>query len=748
MPKNTQSTIRSGLRVFDPEYELLPGEASLDGFHLAPPAFTPQKSGELLDDGVPVTRLGDRYRDAIAAHNGIEPADVPHGLIRLIEATSANDRANERALSQVRPLRNRLGHLMVVPFLFLSPVVLPWLINGRAHQRLARHMRKDQYNLLTQPRDHELLHLPVMDVESVEQVLAHYEAQRHILGLHAASGADREFLEDIAWNGVLQEVVVAPTYLANGNAGSWTAQAIDGARRITGTHELQRKLTGESPAIFQRAWADADMKRRSFRELDADAVVRLHEATTYPNYELDLFPSSSSDEARARFVDFAESSMEMRIFQRIRTVPGLLVLAARPNALGGSYHQVLLEDVRARHIKGAQAEPWDDAAVRAQTTIGAIEQLAQSGVMSDRERHVALGNATLPWSDDPAASPAAFRNRLAGLAHLIGVMTTAEHRNALNEHLRMNHQWPNNVKRGRAVADQMLVVIEREDDERQGDQIASAMTKLIQNARWYRTEEHHDRDVHTWGQLVGEDIEALLQLAKDDLASPHHGADVKVEGFGAARRALGMLGGLALMVNPALVDHEYEDGNRGGQLSQSARGGRLRYEGPSLPEGDAAPVYVLKADPGSVVSRMLRKLDGLEQLAIAVRALTSGPVPEAPRVPETGELMDDAYLRFRWLGTEGSDLPPIDEPPADTYARLVARFFETLGLTEQSAEEVRSFAVPLDVDEGEDDDEPTGRPLFLDRGLTQEEVEEGKRALTDLQEFVVEAGFIRKQRGE
>lgn len=731
MPTTTR-TNRTGLRVIDdPEYNLLPGKASLDDFPLAPPHFKPQRNGEILDDGEPITRLGERMRDAYASANDLDPSAVPDGLVRMVEALSGDDAANERTLTAVRPLRNRLGTVLVVPFVFLTPLVFPWLINGRAHQRMAKLIRGEQMKLLTAPRDQGLLGLPAIDVDSVEQVLAHYEAQRQILGIHEYSGAERDFVDDIAWNGILEEVIVTPTQLVNGGATSWTAQATDGARRVTTGHDLLRRTTGESPAVFQRVWMDPSTGTRRLREVDAATVRRLHDEASFPRAELPLMPSSGTDAAIERWRQTIDGNDFVEIFQRVRTFRGLLVLSAKPNGLGEPAHQVLLEDVRARHIEGAQPKPWDDAAVRAQIAIGAVEGLHRDGALTDEQRDVALGNAAVPFRDRGRGTTP-YRNGLVAIASLAGLLTVSAHEKAMNHHLRLNHQWPHPTKRARAAADQILVAVEREDHPR-ADQIASALAKLLDNPRVYRTKEHPDHADHTWPDLVDLDLDQLVEQAKEDLANPLPNNNPKVDVFRAPRRALGVLGGFALIVNPALVDHEYPDGNKGAQLSQSGRGGRLRYSGPHLPE-DADEAWVGSADPSSVIAAMLKHPDGIAELAVAIRALT-GPAPEEPRHPDTGELMDDAYLRYRWLGG-GEEREPLDEAPLDRYHRLVAAFMDHLVRAQDGTREIREFT---------DDDEAASQ-LFYEHGLTPEQIAEGKEVLADLQEFIIEAGFVRRSR--
>src|SRR5262249_17692213 len=147
--------------------------------------------------------------------------------------------------------------------------------------------------------------------------------------------------------------------------------------------------------------------------------------------------------------------------------------------------------------------------------------------------------------------------------------------------------------------------------------------------------------------------------------------------FRAARRALGVLGGLALIVNPALVDHKHGDEPVGSQLSQSGRGGRLRYDGPSLPEGsEAAPVG--SADPASVIAAMLKHPDGIKQLRIAIEALTAAKSPVLPQHPDTEEVLDDRYLRWRWLSAGEEERPQIELSPLERYQRLVDGFMGDL----------------------------------------------------------------------
>lgn len=734
MPRNT--TTRTGLRVLQEGFDLLPGAASLDDFIVTPPSFRPQRNGTPVTDGEPLTRFGSRARDAIAEANDIDPASVPDGLVRLLELVSADDHMNERTLTNTRLLRNRLGTLICVPFVALSVFTFPWLINGRALQRMARRVR-ERTRLLTTPVDHDLLKLPVIEVIDVDQIMDHYTAQREILGLHEYSGEDRDFVDDIAMNGVLEDVVLTPTLLQGPSGAAWTAQATDGARRVTAEHEIIRRVTGENPALFQRAWRNPQ-GAPALIHVTADSIRRLHEEATFPHNDLQLFSGASSDQALTRWRgQIADQVSEVAIFQRVRTVQTLLVLAARPNALESSPSQVILEDVRARHIQGATREAWDDAAVRSQITVGCIEQLHRDGVLSDAERDVAIGNAEVPWRDDSSRGP--FRNRLSAVAWVSGLLTaTSQGRNVLNEHLRLNHQWPHPGKRSRAVSDQALVMIGREG-EKQADQIAAAMDALLKSPKWWKTEQHPASESEIWPELLEFDLDELVAQATAELSQPITPVDPAVDSFGPARRALGLLGGLALIVNPKLVDYEYTGHlpgqvNTGGQLSQSGRGGRLRYTGPSLPAGvTEAPVGM--GDPSSVISAMLKRLEGIEQLKIAVHALIGEPDPELPLHPETGELLDDAYLRYQWLGTAapggGNDS---DADPIAQYHQMVAGFFEHLLAGRDSAKEIRDLRDDL------------GRFLFREIGLTPEQITEGEQAVSAIQRFIIEGGLLHEGR--
>src|SRR5687767_5041146 len=142
-PKTKVSESRTRFRFLKPDSEQVAEEVGLDAFPVTLPEFTPADDLEPLDDGEAPTKLGARFRQLWAELHGIDEDEVDHGLIRDIEALSADHDDNIRGLSRPYRIRNHAGEQTVVRFKAHTPLVGAALINGRMLSRVGRHLPED-----------------------------------------------------------------------------------------------------------------------------------------------------------------------------------------------------------------------------------------------------------------------------------------------------------------------------------------------------------------------------------------------------------------------------------------------------------------------------------------------------------------------------------------------------------------------------------------------------------------------------
>ena len=276
-PKSGASTLRP---LSDAEVPL--PASRIEGRKLLPVPFTPERGQSDEIDGVALTRVGRRFREVFAEEQGVDPAEVDLGIVRQVEALSADTDRNMAALSAVQSKRTEHGTLRYVRMTVNTPLLFPWLLNGRALRRMGGQLRGSAH-IVTTAEDHADFRLPIMRVESADAVVEIVDAQRRLLGLAnytSADGTKKDRIDSIVQFGVLDPPDVVLTQLISPDGSAWTAQAAEGAQRLFSALLAMEVLAGRNVAsVATDRWLRSDPAR--LRDLSPEDLVTLPDALRF-----------------------------------------------------------------------------------------------------------------------------------------------------------------------------------------------------------------------------------------------------------------------------------------------------------------------------------------------------------------------------------------------------------------------------------------------------------------------------------
>lgn len=711
---HSSSTVLSPLK--DPA--LYPPVDRIQDRPLLPEAFKPEAGRPVEADGKPLSKFGWRFREVVAETASIPVEDVDLGLVRQAEALNADTAHNLAALSAVQAKRTEHGVLRYVRVRVNTPLVKPYLLNGRALRRLGPEMRGSAGRIVTSATDHPTLPLPTMSVDSPETVLEVIGAQRRLLGLesYTATGANqakRDRVDSIVQFGVLEQPDVVFVQVTSEQGTAWTAQAAEGAQRLFSSHVGMDQLASRSVAsLGSEHWFTGEP---ALRDLTPHDLGRLAEELRFPaSAAAGYFPGR---DVKTWLETTAATTPAAVAFQLLRTMEINLIIAVEPDSVvtedeANPVSSTLAEMIRSYHVPGKAKDQWQDADVQGLIAIGAIDELLADGRVAASDRSNWLAETLPGWSE--ADGP----NRLVSVTRLVATLTAqhgvpaaggsgADSLLTVNRHLKLNGQQVRPDNRAKAAAAQAIIALDANMTGRENT-ISAAIFGTFRANWFWKTDEHPGG---RWPALLESPIGEIADKARAEAR-----ASDSADSCGPAQRALAALGGVALMVNPGLVKEDES-------LTRTARGGG----------GKAANVKA--SDPNVLLAAMVQDDRGIDQLHDAVVALTANAEPTVPIDRLDSHVLDEFYLREMWLGetTRTKDGNPLVE-----FQRLVNELTVSIAAGSAQADYLRE-ALPgdlLGLERADDDDPELWDEAVYERiGVTEQNADEALPALQKLVEF-------------
>lgn len=730
--QNARSSSAVLRALIDPE--LAPPASRIQDRPLRPEAFRPEAGRPNEADGAPLTKFGWRFREVFSEAQNLSIEEVDLGLVRLVEALNADTSANLNALAAPQMKRTEQGTLHQVRLRVNTPVVMPWLLNGRALRRLAAEL-DGHARLVTEATVHERYSLPIMEVGGAEDVREIIGAQRRLLGLGSyaqADGKKKDRIDSLLRFGVLDAPDVVLTELrTNDRQSAWTCQAAEGAQRLFSSILALDVLANRSTSSVGSAhwFGEGQPRLRSFEAAD---LRRLDEQLRYTSSAAAAyFPGNDVP----TWIDtIAAITPGAVAFQLLRTMEVSLIIAITPDPTTTADEDfpvvgVIEEMIRSYHMPGKAKDSWLLGDVQGLIAIGVINELHRQQRISDRERSAWLGEHEVSWQGPAAEPDGGPGNRLTMITKLLAAMTTQgaipagpgpeQRRQSLeivNDHLRRNSIRRHSDERARVGAAQAVVALRVHSSGQEGT-IAAALLGAFNSPWFWRAAEHPDG---SWMSLIDLPIHELAQKARAELASSSQEA-------GPARRALAALGGVALMTHPLLVE-------QGRALTRTGRGG-----------GGRTGLTVRASDPVILLQRMVLSPRGLNQLEDVVASLVAPDQLALPYDRETSDVLTDLWLRDLWLGRNQDEL----DDPITEFTRQIQLVIELV--TDAHGESVRLRSATrddmLEVPEDDRDPELPGDRLFEAIGINTQAANDTIVLLQGLTEFFTMGKLIANLRG-
>jgi len=731
-PKTKSTDTRTRFRFLNSEIDQVAEEVALEEFPVLLPEFTPAEDQHALDDGEAPTKLGARFRKVWAELNSIGEEEVDHGLIRDIEALSADHDVNIRGLARPYRIRNHAGEQTVVRFTAHTPLVAAALINGRMLSRVGRRLPEDTPVLTTASGTHP--RVPALEVVNADHAYRITEAQQRVEMLRDYRKEDQDFIDSLALEGVITAPVVAPFHIsdASGNAG-YLVQTDDGWRRLTASRGTLSEILGVNADLTYRHWENDD-GTMTVRSHTADSVRRSLGWLRFIGSDKSnlLYPAGRNAKSIERWMtDVADKNPDVRAFHRMRTVDIELVVSIRPRP-GKSIFDVFYIDMAGRHVPGLSAKDWDKASVEGVVAVRAIDTLRDRAFVNDGERAVWLGEISVA-TKDASHDAVPFRNRLVAGTALMAALTTDGHkpgRRQVTRNALVEHGLPNHPDRAAAVAAAQAAVVFEVDGTAEVGQVTSTLMSLFKHASLWKAGSHPGE--YRWFDLIDEDPADLHDNAVEEIGQRFDLLDKHAGALGPHQRAMVALAGVAHITNRELL-------RENDSMTRTGRGGRDN---------------VLKSDPIVVLMRMAQTVDGLAQCLAIIKAATRG-TPVVPVDPITGADMTETWLRKAYLDTdEADDAEDAGEDPLEPEARWWADIDNVLERAENLegivTEMMADRRVPVDLlGEDESYDEAMSPLMFERYGVPSEIAEKIVDAVSPVTKFANRGAAINLvRRGE
>ncbi|WP_353808182.1 hypothetical protein [Agromyces sp. SYSU T00194] len=737
----TNKNAKTGAGVLRPlaDPETAPPVSRIEDRKLLPIPFRPEAGRPDERDGAPLSRLGARFRDVFAEEHRIAVEEVDLGIVRQVEALNADTDRNMKALGEIQTKRTESGTLRFVRLTVNTPLIFPWMLNGRALRRMGSELRGSEVHLVTTAEDHPLLSLPTMAVDGPQSVLEIVSAQRRLLGLSnytAADGPKKGRIDSIIQFGVLDPPDVVLTQLNSATGSAWVAQAAEGAQRLFSALAAMDVLANRNVAsVATERWLRSAQPR--LRDLTAEDLSTLSESLKFSSTAAaGYFPSATNIEGWVESV--AAVTPAAVAFQLIRTMEVNLIVAVNPDPViaerRGLAHPVsdtVQELIRSYHMPGKAKERWNDADVLGLIAIGAVDDLAADSRVSQTERSMWLGESLAEWSGPPQTDDGDPGNLLVSTTKLLAALTAqsamspadesspVDSLEIVNQRLRLNSTRVHSDDRAKVAAAQAIAALGLNGSGWEGT-IQAAIFGTFRHGWFWKTSEHQNEVI--WPSLLSLSLAELTARAQAERSS--RSADDDPDNAGPAQRAIAALGGLALMANPGLIAQRTA-------LSRTGLGAGGKSNDISA------------SDPSILLRTMAQHEVGITELSDAIAALTASAMPTIPLDRDDDQELTDVYLRQRWLGARTTS-----DNPQTEFARLVQELVDSLKRArdgEFGSERLKEILpgellgqtppddeLPLDTDYAPD---LWGEPVYEEIGINEILVDEVIPVLQSLVDF-------------
>jgi hypothetical protein len=665
---------KTGAGVLRPlaDPETSPPVSRIEDRKLLPVPFRPEAGRAEEKDGAPLSRLGARFREVFAAEHGIAVDDVDLGIVRQVEALNADTERNMKALGEIQTKRTESGTLRFVRVTVNTPLIFPWMLNGRALRRMGSELRGSDVHLVTTAEDHATLALPTMSVDGPESVIEIVSAQRRLLGLStytAADGVKKGRIDSIIQFGVLDPPDVVLTQLNSETGSAWVAQAAEGAQRLFSALAAMDVLANRNVAsVATERWLRSAPPR--LRDMTAEDLSTLSESLKFSSTAAaGYFPSASNLEG---WIETTATTTPAAVaFQLIRTMEINLIIAINPDPviterrhLINPVSDTVQELIRSYHMPGKAKERWNDADVLGLIAIGAIDDLLADDRVSAAERSMWLGETLAEWNGPEQDSDGEPGNLLVSTAKLLAALTAQsalpptgessvlESLEIVNQRLRLNSTRVHADDRAKVAAAQAIAALGLNGSGWEGT-IQAALFGTFRHGWFWKTSDHQNEEI--WPTLLTLPLSELTAQAQEERGE--RSSDDDPDNAGPAQRAIAVLGGLALMANPGLIEQR-------AALSRTGLGAGGKSNDISA------------SDPSVLLRTMAQHEAGITELSDAIAALTTSATPTIPIDREDDKELTDVYLRQRWLGTRTTS-----DNPQTEFARLVQELLDSLKRT-------------------------------------------------------------------
>ena len=597
-------------------------------------------------------------RDRIAEIAGIDPEQVPEGLLRAVEAADAwpDENVKNFASGRVRSISTEVGEILVVEF-WANPLALTHDPNNG---RTIADARAKGLPYLEAVRDDAVIGAPVICVKDAAEFITGVEETAGDLGF-AGNITDAKDLQDINWvglQGVHEPTLVAPVRVedAAGNA-TWSVTEQDGNRRLAMQRRCLREVTGLAMSDID-AWADHLMQpdgTRLLRDMTSKDVENVRRKALFKDAKY-WRPASVSPDAIQAWLD--SSNVPQRTVIRNSVIPARLVVGYRNLKRGpgeqSAAMQPLQRYIRRTHIKTAAQKEWSSATQAMQVALDAMRRImvradATTGytmALPRAELGIVYENQVVEWAgadvDDPGH---ALRLAAKAIATFVCNGTTAEGdvKQSLIAHAMSTHYTKVREHRaGVAASVAMPILGFTVDDKGDYNRARSAVDRASRHPMFVAVKRHPNGETDPWWGYLDRRVDELRALADkeyDVYGADDDGPDEKSVGnFGPATRALLFLATLGQATNPAFRTPLPGEQATPWQLTVNGLGGT---RGATL----TTPDLVMR----QVLAR--HKKDGVKQLAEIVRAALASEVPKNTLMPDYLEKDEHGHPVKRTSGT-------------------------------------------------------------------------------------------------
>jgi hypothetical protein len=627
-------------------------------------------------------------RDRIAEAVGVDPNEVPMGLLRAIEAADAwpDENVKNFASGRVRSISTEVGEILFVDF-WANPIALTHDPNNG---RTVADARTKGLRYLEAVRDDAATGAPVIGVKDAAEFMAKVEETADALGF-MTNITDSKDLQDINWiglQGVHEPTLVAPTRIEDGvGNGTWALTQEDGNRRLSMQRRCLREATGLAIHDIE-AWGD------HLIQPDATCVLRDWTAKDVENVRRKAYfkdasywrPNSASAEAIDAWLK--GSNVAQRTVVRNSVIPARLVVGYR-NLKGGvggrsAAMEALHRYIRRTHIKSAAQRDWSPATQAMQVALDAMRRImvrfdstmGYTMALSRAELELVYENRIIAWKGTDTYDPLhPLRLAAKAIATFVCTDTTAEGdvKSSLIAHAMSTHHTKVRENRAGVAASVAMPILDfTVDDKGEYTRARAAVDRASRHPMFVTVKRHPNGATDPWWKgYLDRPVEELLALADkefDEGLGMDDSPDEKSVGtFGPATRALLFLATIGQATNPAFREPLPGEQATPWQLTLNGLGGS---RGDTLTTPDLVMRQVLAQ----------HKKDGVRLLAEIVRAALVGDFPKNTLEPDyvdvdakgrpvdrTQGTVTERFLRSSFMGWSSktgrtASAPPLGDP--------------------------------------------------------------------------------------